>query len=241
MGARWEDIVHPLLHGDMLNLKDVLEKMPKLQPMAGYPSVEVECWVNPLTGEVRLGVANTPVPEGYWRGRADRIGWYEHPEHGLIPAVMDYKTGNPHWQSYGDCPQIGYFAVWLAVEFEVDYVYGIIYCTQDPEHPRGHLWTRDDITRMFRAMHHHEARLQLLEQNDEMPEPVENKGCTFCPVRPQCPLWLGRKAEKDAKREALRRGQGEGAVPAVRDDAGEEGVRLLSGMPAVPQREEGDD
>lgn len=199
MGARMEDIVHLLMPGDLMNLKDVLDKMPKLEPIDGYPSVEAECWIDPMTGECRMGVANTPVEKGYWRGRADRIGWYQHPEAGRVPCVMDYKLGNPNFQSYGDCEQLGFFVVWLSVMLEADAVYGIIYCAKDPDRPRGHLWTRDDITEMFSAMHHHEARLQLLETNDVMPEPVTGKQCHWCPAKPVCPAWRKGDNAKEAE------------------------------------------
>jgi CRISPR/Cas system-associated exonuclease Cas4 (RecB family) len=198
MGARMEDVVHVLLHGDLLNLKDVLAKMPVIHPIEGYPSIEAECWLNPLTGEADVGVPNTIVPPGYWRGRADRIGWYDHPTAGRVPCVMDYKTGNPAFQAEGDCAQLGYFATWLSIMLEVDEVYGIIYLTQDPDRPRGHLWTRDEITTMFRRMHDHEARLQVLETNDVLPEAnPSQKSCHFCPVKSVCPsAW--KKGRGDA-------------------------------------------
>jgi len=195
LGGRIEDVKHVMLPWDLPNFDEVVQHLPRLTPIPDLPYAEVECWLNLMTGEAKLGVAETPVEEGFWRGRADLIGWYDHPEHGRIPCVEDHKTGNPNFQIDGGAKQLGYFVTWLHIFLEQPRIYSIAWLTKDAERPRGHLWEADEIVERFRGMRNHELRLQFLERHPElMPEPVpDRKWCTFCPAKPVCPAH--RKAE----------------------------------------------
>ena len=125
------------------------------------------------------------------------IGWYDHPEAGRVPAVLDHKSGNPAYQIDGKAAQLGYFAVWLHIMLEAPQVYALAYLTQEPDQPRGHLWTSEELTRQFKTMRDHEKRLQLLEQNvSELPSAAVGKWCKWCPAKPVCPFWT-RKAGGD--------------------------------------------
>lgn len=197
MGARWADVKHPLLPYDIHNLEEVCEKIPDLEPIEDWPLVEVEMWLNLMTGEAKLGTESVPVDVGFWRGRADMIGWYNHPEHGRIPAVVDHKTGNPNFQIDGGAKQLGYFIVGVHIMLEAPVIAGIAYLTQDPDHPRMHVWNVDEIVERFRGMRNHELRLAALERNGEMPAAVKGKWCTFCPVKSVCPAWA-KKGSGDA-------------------------------------------
>lgn len=194
LGARIEDIKHVMLPGDMPDFDEVVEHEPVLRPIADWPTAEVEMWINPYTGECLLGTPAAPVPEGFWRGRADRIGEYEHPEHGWIPAVEDFKTGNPFFQIDGTAKQLGYFIVGLHVMLEKPLIAGIAWLTQDPTRPRVHVWNVDEIVARFKGMREHELYLRFLDTHPEILPPANptQKNCKWCPCRPVCPVAYGK-------------------------------------------------
>jgi hypothetical protein len=196
LGARPEDVKAMMLPWDLPDFDEVVKYEPVIRPIDGWPTAEVEMWINPYTGECKLGVANVPVDEGFWRGRADRIGYWEHPVHGWIPAVEDHKTGNPDFQIDGTAKQLGYFIVGTHIMLEAPLIAGIAWLTKDPTHPRVHVWTADEIVERFRGMRDHEMRLRVLERNTEVPAAnPSQKNCKWCPARPVCPYAYGKKAD----------------------------------------------
>ncbi len=187
LGGRVEDVRHQLAEGDCPGLEHVLANLPKLTPIEGLPYVEAECWYAPLTQEAHCGTAGIPLPEGFWRGRADCIGTYQTAS-GAIPAVADWKTGNPRFQVKATAAQLGYFAVWLSVKLNAPEVAAIVYTTQNGE-ADVFVWNKQNLDSFALQLAAHEARLSLLEADQAVPTLIKSKECHFCPSKPVCPLW----------------------------------------------------
>lgn len=200
MGARWEDVVHMVLPTDHYALKELCEALPKLEPVEGLPFVEVEAWYNPLTCEAVLGTAGVPRPPGFYRGKADMIGWYDHPLLGRVLCVEDTKTGNPRFQKRGDSEQIGFFVCWLHEMMDrPETLLGMIWATQEATEPRKYVWDRSAIEAMKLKLHHHEARMLLIEAGQAEPTLVKSAECVFCESKPVCPLWAGKEEGDDER------------------------------------------
>src|SRR5271166_2946010 len=188
LGGRVEDVRHQLAEGDCVGLEYVLENLPRLEAIPGLPFVEVECWLNPLSQEAILGTAGIPLSGGFWRGRADCIGSFMVPGADRIPAVADWKTGNPRFQIKATAAQLGYFAVWLHLKLGAPEVATIVYTTQNGV-ADVFIWNKQNLESFALQLAEHEARLSLLEADQAVPTLVKNKECHFCPSKPVCPLW----------------------------------------------------
>lgn len=195
-GARCEDVQHQMLPTDCPGFEYVLKELPRVDPMPGFPTAEVECWLNPLSMEAELGTAGVPLPDGFYRGTADVIGICKY-DGEKMPCVMDYKTGSPHFQVGADAPQLGYFAQWLWIKTEAPKVASIVFLTQDALAPRLHIWEAKDLEAFAKRFSDMEVRLSLLEADLVQPTLVKNKECIWCPSKSVCPLWTAGGSSKD--------------------------------------------
>ena len=139
-------------------LRDAIDGLPErdeLEPVAGWPSFEVECWWNPLSLVAQLGRRDaTPTP-GMYRGRADFLGRWK----GRL-CVADWKTGNPAWQTAPSVSaQLYFFSRFLSLhpdtaeEFAADGALHVVYLTQ-------HANTEDHAERFMQS----ESITTLVEQ-----------------------------------------------------------------------------
>lgn len=116
-------------------LRDAIDGLPEreiLEPLAGWPMLEVECWWNPLSLVAQLGRRDGTPPPGFYRGRADFIGRWD----GRL-TVLDFKTGDPRWQTAPEISaQLYFFSRFLSIhpdtaeEFAKTGAVHMIYLTQ---------------------------------------------------------------------------------------------------------------
>lgn len=135
LSGRWEEAAYCVRETEREELRLAISGLPDpkdCEPIEGMPSCETECWYHPLSLMVQLGVVTDAPPLGYYRGRTDRICRYR----GRL-TVMDWKTGNPAWQTAPDISaQCYFFARFLqlhpltAEEVAKDGVDMLIYLTQ---------------------------------------------------------------------------------------------------------------
>jgi hypothetical protein len=179
LGARTADVAHVVRPSDG-DIVAILAHKPDVTPLEGYPFVEVECWYNPSTGDVRRGTPGDDPPAGYWRGRTDLLGI--RPDSGNI-AVVDHKTGNPRYQTLpGNSLQLAYFAIWLrhSMGYEDDVDVGV-YLTQARRTDWATLTPQVLDVRERELLAIEDALVQV-EQTGEPEEPNPGPHCRWCPA-----------------------------------------------------------
>lgn len=172
-------------------LRDAIDGLPEredLEPIAGWPSFEVEVWYNPLSLVTMLGCRDAKPPQGFYRGRADYVGRYK----GRL-AVMDWKTGDPRWQTAPDISaQLYYFSNGLAChpdtaeEFASEGAIHLVYLTQrsnTEDHDERYLTseTSATLTEQFsRQVQDFEMQLCAYEQGAPTPPHDASLCGRFC-------------------------------------------------------------
>jgi len=182
-----EDVMHQMLPTDCPGFDLILKEIPKIVPIEGLPTAEVEAWLNPLTMEAELGVDGTPTPPGWYRGTADVIGICNYDGEDM-PCVLDFKTGSPYHQAGPDAAQLAYFVLWLSIKTQATKIASIVFLTRDATEPRLHIWTKPEIDEFAQRFAALAAKLDMIELDLAQPTLEKNKECFFCPCRSVCPL-----------------------------------------------------
>ena len=173
-------------------LRDAIDGLPDrehLEPIAGWPSFEVELWWNPLSLVCMLGRRDQQPPPGFYRGRADYMGRYKR-----RLAVIDWKTGDPRWQTAPNISaQLYYFSRGFSLhpdtaeEFAANGALHMVYLTQysNTEDHEDRFLTSESDTNLCEQFGNQVQDLEMLlgavESGKVTPPPHDAAACgKFC-------------------------------------------------------------